>query len=384
MNFLVFDSTIIFGNNDNIIIYNLDNHVKNLIILPTPQIDQNCDLHSNPFNDSESCMPIMALSCKREYLVICKSGKQLFLYELKTKKLASTRLLKRAARKIKFLSNNDIIIADKTGDVYLFFLLDSLQDGKLLLGHLSIILDFLITSDENHIITTDRNGKIRVSKFPNSYNIEVYCLGHTQFVTNISILPHDKQILISVGGDGCFILWDYTHGKELLTVRFEERISNEELQELNKSFVENNLNEPINMLPVKHMRLCFLNETSSLVVISFFKSSTILVYKISNSSVSPCAVEYVQTLKIVTEPLECFLDESKLWIFTANSVIFYKFINNVFEPNNNFSSKLDSLNRAWEEYMPKKLKEDLFLRLYIKKYDNLKEYFEKKKLRISR
>ncbi len=53
----------------------------------------------------------------------------------------------------------------------------------LLLGHLSMLLDVLVTDCSRFVVTCDRDEKIRVSRYPNAYNIHTYCLGHTEFVT---------------------------------------------------------------------------------------------------------------------------------------------------------------------------------------------------------
>ena len=53
-------------------------------------------------------------------------------------------------------------------------------DGELLLGHVSPVTGLLLTYDENHIITSDRDDHIRVSKYPQGWNIERFCLGHTK------------------------------------------------------------------------------------------------------------------------------------------------------------------------------------------------------------
>ncbi len=70
---------------------------------------------------------------------------------------------------------------DKTGDVYRFK--RDFSEGSLLLGHLSMLLDVAVSNCGKFVITCDRDEKIRVSSYPNAYNINNYCLGHTDFVT---------------------------------------------------------------------------------------------------------------------------------------------------------------------------------------------------------
>jgi len=39
-----------------------------------------------------------------------------------------------------------------------------------------------MTSDDGYIVTADRDEKIRISHFPNAYNIQAFCLLHTEYV----------------------------------------------------------------------------------------------------------------------------------------------------------------------------------------------------------
>jgi len=38
----------------------------------------------------------------------------------------------------------------------------------------------ILGADDRCVITSDRDEKIRVSAFPDAYNIHSYCLGHLQ------------------------------------------------------------------------------------------------------------------------------------------------------------------------------------------------------------
>ena len=94
-----------------------------------------------------------------------------------------------------------IVVSDKFGDVFSYPLhparssldapantkseLSSHENpagGKLILGHTSLLTTFLLTLDEKYIITADRDEHIRVSWYPQGYNIEMYCLGHQKCV----------------------------------------------------------------------------------------------------------------------------------------------------------------------------------------------------------
>ena len=68
------------------------------------------------------------------------------------------------------------------------------EGSYLELGHCcSIITDILIPLDGRHIITCDRDEKIRTSRMPTdpsdgSHEIAAYCLGHRSFVTCLALV----------------------------------------------------------------------------------------------------------------------------------------------------------------------------------------------------
>ena len=90
------------------------------------------------------------------------------------------------------LAINAISISDKSGDVFQFVIESEEKEGKCILGHLSMLLDIKLSKCGKFIITCDRDEKIRVSHFPNAYNIHNFCLGHSDFVTCLDMFNDGK------------------------------------------------------------------------------------------------------------------------------------------------------------------------------------------------
>lgn len=151
---------------------------------------------------------------------VSDSYKRIFLlythdWSIKREFITERKLIKMCFNK----NSSNLLCADRTGDVYSYDLTDvSVKNGKLLMGHLSILLDFKLTTDEKFIITSDRDEKIRVSKYPNCYNIECYCLDHTEFVSCVILWGDDR--IISGSGDGTIRIWNFKTGKCLNKLEF--------------------------------------------------------------------------------------------------------------------------------------------------------------------
>jgi hypothetical protein len=125
--------------------------------------------------------------------------------------LQRTILIKKRASALD-LTNEFLLIADKSGDVYKTDLSSSntnltLTSDDCIMGHLSMLLDiaFIRTNtNQQFILTTDRDEKIRLSYYPNAYNIQGYCLGHTEFVSHVKLI--DNNHILSTSGDGWYTL----------------------------------------------------------------------------------------------------------------------------------------------------------------------------------
>ncbi|KAH7926399.1 WD40 repeat-like protein [Leucogyrophana mollusca] len=172
-----------------------------------------------------------ALSNSQNVFVTAGDDKKLKVWDIEGLKLLSSRELPKKPTCVQFTKNDDILVADKFGDVFRYTLhpsdepstsqnpkRDALTShenpsgGQLVLGHASLLTAALLTPDQQFIVTADRDEHIRVSWYPEGYTIESYCLGHQKFVSAIHIPSFSPGTLVSGGGDPVLKVWDWMTG----------------------------------------------------------------------------------------------------------------------------------------------------------------------------
>lgn len=119
-------------------------------------------------------------------------------------------------------TEEELLAADKSGDVYAFSVTEPQKEGELKMGHLSMLLALTISPDNKFIITADRDEKIRVSHLKSPYNIQSFCLGHQQFVSALLIPAGHPHWLLSGSGDGTLKLWEFESGRKLQSFDLSE------------------------------------------------------------------------------------------------------------------------------------------------------------------
>ncbi|XP_061278514.1 tRNA (guanine-N(7)-)-methyltransferase non-catalytic subunit WDR4 isoform X3 [Bos javanicus] len=146
-------------------------------------------------------------------------GDSLFIYDCSAAEKKSQENKGTVVRRCTALtftaSEEKILVADKSGDVYSFSVLEPHGGGRLELGHLSMLLDVAVSPDDRFVLTADRDEKIRVSWAAAPHSIESFCLGHTEFVSRIFVVPNHPELLLSSSGDCTLRLWEYRSGREL-------------------------------------------------------------------------------------------------------------------------------------------------------------------------
>ncbi|KAI9314989.1 WD40-repeat-containing domain protein [Dichotomocladium elegans] len=261
------------------------------------------DLQQKEFIDLHRSM---SFSSDGTQLAVTGEDKKINVYDCNDWSLKYTREAAKRVNALQFTKDNSkIVIADKFGDVYSHPAEESNGDTKLapILGHVSMITDMTLSADEKFVITADRDEHIRVSRFPNGYNIESFCLGHTDVVTNIAVIPWAPEIMISAGGDGTIRLWNFVLGKQLQSLEIKEYIGH-----YSPEATDANSKEPI-------VSQLIFNSQKTIAVL-FAKTPAVLLFDWTDDN----RIVYKQTLETSIPALSaCFDSQGDLWVSLAPS-----------------------------------------------------------------
>ncbi|XP_012994654.3 tRNA (guanine-N(7)-)-methyltransferase non-catalytic subunit wdr4 [Esox lucius] len=161
----------------------------------------------------------VAVSTSGKRVALTDDTKRLVLFQCEPSwQVISTRWVVRRGTSLVFTKDeNEVWMADKSGDVYSFSVVEPQKTGDLKLGHLSMLLSMTLTPDSKYVITADRDEKIRVSHLKSPYNIQAFCLGHLEFVSSLLVPPGHPHWLLSGSGDGTVKLWEYESGRRVQT-----------------------------------------------------------------------------------------------------------------------------------------------------------------------
>lgn len=366
-----FGSKLVTGLQNKLIVINYKTQECQVLELPAaPEQSKKNQTLTEVAKEDAKTITCMCISKSADLFGVTTNTKQILLYD-EDFSLKHNFVLNRVASRIRFAENNDLVVADKTGDVFLYQSKKNYLEGELLLGHLSMLLDVLVTPCNKYIVTCDRDEKIRVSHYPNSYNILTYCLGHKEFVTNVELY---NNTLISASGDGTIRLWNYFNGEQIDCMDTNQYVNDEILK---SEFCKEMDGEKIDIdaLPITNMVL-MAAENKGIIVASLFKYDGLLVFEIDKDK-----VRFVQSLKFDAELISFSIDKLLIVLtkvcylsyeFNFNDSMFVlkdcSYINNVYNDNKCLYDKACN--------------SESITVLYKRKYDNVQEYLERKKQRL--
>ncbi|CAG7822699.1 unnamed protein product [Allacma fusca] len=140
----------------------------------------------------------LTISTDSKYLCAADSDKYVYIYGKSKSGWKLLRYFQTEKRLLQMIFNNDsgyLAMTDKCGDVWLSDLVS--EDAAIprkILGHCSVILHTCLNAEGTRIFTCDRDEKIRVSSFPDSYIIKGYYMGHKEAVVSIALVFNDTHL----------------------------------------------------------------------------------------------------------------------------------------------------------------------------------------------
>lgn len=339
-------------------------------------------LPKHPENDYISDIAV-SNDAKRLALVTAFS-KQLMVYDLCKMEHQTTSTIPRTASRIKFTEDNTkVLVADKSGDVLIYDLKIE-GSGTKLLGHLSVLLDVLLSNDSKYILSCDRDEKIRVSCYPNTYKIQTYCLGHTEFVNHMEFLPHNDKYLTSSSGDGTLKIWDYNEGKLCHTIHTKSDVNDEQLR---RNFI-NVMDEggiEVTTLPIVHYTTTKINNTSSLLAVTLHSYNAVILYSVKGED-NLFSHKLERKLELPRFPAAIKVFNNTLFVYDDVELNINVF--NMVIEHGQFSIEEPTKIAMFEN---KNIESESVLTqlesvkvLYKRKFDNVREYHERKKQRLER
>ncbi|KAI8801639.1 WD40-repeat-containing domain protein [Cladochytrium replicatum] len=237
----------------------------------------------------------LAFDKSGEKMVVARDDKVLACWSTSDWKVVATRSAPKRVNAMIFPEDDAVmILADKFGDVYRHDFASPSAKERLLLGHVSMITDMVLPQDRKFVITADRDEKIRVSKYPLTFSIQTFCLGHKEFVSSLNIPDFAPDRLISGGGDPFILVWDWLQGRRVQSLPLPELIGSEALA-------------PYTVLSIKS------HSKNSVVAIIFEKLNVMLILKPSKNVVGE--FELAQKIPLEHDPLAIEFDhDGKLWV----------------------------------------------------------------------
>uniref|UniRef100_T1IH29 tRNA (guanine-N(7)-)-methyltransferase non-catalytic subunit n=1 Tax=Strigamia maritima TaxID=126957 RepID=T1IH29_STRMM len=346
-------------------------------LLETPE--NVCSNDKKKANDRNGRILCMKFSPCAKYFAASNDKKQLVVWETSNWQLINSRFINKQASQLCFTQNKEILVADRCGDVYLHGFRESNNESRFVIGRISLLLDLVLSVDGRFLITSDRDEKICVSNFPNSYNIQSYCLGHTEFVSCVSLLSLNSDVLVSSSGDGTIRFWDFKSGVEKLCIDCAKEKGYD--MKCDRSTRLSEMNSKTNAI-----KKCICMPNRNIVAVIYFSYSCVELYSVEINEES-FSHSHIQTLSFPNIPFDAAFDENgRLWvvipdktkpinIFKLSNEENLEFVTEILEKNIKLNEDCEFFEEAGSSPT------DISM-MFKQWFDNVGEYLQKKEARI--
>ncbi|XP_023648712.2 tRNA (guanine-N(7)-)-methyltransferase non-catalytic subunit wdr4 [Paramormyrops kingsleyae] len=266
-------------------------------------------------------------------------------------------------------AEDEILVADKSGDVYSFSVLEPEKEGQLKLGHLSMLLAVAVSNDDKYVITADRDEKIRVSVLKSPHNIQSFCLGHREFVSALCTSALHPDWLMSGSGDGTVKLWEYETGLQLQSLDLKE-LAGMSPSNTKRFAISRVVGSPDGNVAV----LC-----ESVPAVHLFRAEVETEQKLIPS----------ETLMLPHCAWDLTFDpRGHLWVLLESQdqpILLYTHTQDGWEcerQNPELKMVMEALQSHWDMFLDSLHMESPFKHLYKVNFDNMASYLQKKQERI--
>ncbi|XP_033864093.3 tRNA (guanine-N(7)-)-methyltransferase non-catalytic subunit wdr4 [Acipenser ruthenus] len=311
-------------------------------------------------------------SSSGQYFSLTDDNKRLILFRTKPiwKCLSIRYVVRRCTALTITQSEDQILVADKSGDVYSFSIVEPQRPAELKLGHLSMLLGVTLSYNDKYVITADRDEKIRVSILKSPYNIESFCLGHTEFVSAVIVIPDHPKQLLSGSGDGTLRLWEYKSGRELQCWDLRE-LNDPKQKDNEKKFAVSRI-------------ACSRKGGHVAVLCDSFPA--VHLFQIDTGTQR---LEFKETVRLAHNSWDVAFDESAgLWVLQQNKVstaTLYRLREGHWQcavEDPKLKTTVDILSNHWDMFQVSLDAESRYHNLYKSVFDNMAAYLLKKEERI--
>ncbi|KAF8757687.1 tRNA (guanine-N(7)-)-methyltransferase non-catalytic subunit wuho [Rhizoctonia solani] len=168
-----------------------------------------------------SVIRIAAVDGSYQHLVTSGDDKRLRVWSVHDLKELSCREIPKRANVLKLSQDGQtILVADKFGDIFSYPLVppEPIQQVQAQPTETAGSKSVAVAMHDNPHGTADRDEHVRVSWYPDGWDIDRYCLGHKKFVSALEIPACTPSVLISGGGDPELYVWEYKTGKNIARI----------------------------------------------------------------------------------------------------------------------------------------------------------------------